>query len=119
MNFPERIEQLALQLAAKTREVQDLREQLGLKESAATLEVLNARDEEGRPLYSNETARGAALKLALAANPRYTESERRLAAAEIERAELLANLERARNEFRLHLLDRQQEIATMRTVDNG
>ena len=100
MNFPERIEQLSIQVAAKTREVQDLREQIGLKESAATLEVLNARDEEGRPLYSNETARGAALK-------------RALAATETERAELLANLECARNEFRLHLLDRQQEIAVM------
>ncbi len=112
-NFPERIEQLAMQTAAKGREVQDLREQIGLKESAATLEILNARDEEGRPLYSNETARGAALALALAANPKHTELKRRLAAAETERAELLANLERARGEFRLHLLDRQQEIATV------
>ena len=112
-NLPERIEQLAVQVATKTREVQDLRDQIGQRESAATIEILNARDEEGRPLYSNETARGAALKLALAANTRYTDVERRLAVAETERAHLLANLERARNEFRLYLLDRQQEIAAM------
>ena len=114
MNYPERIESLALQIAAKTREVQELREQIGLRESAATLEVLNAKDEEGRPLYSNETARSAAIKLALSGNTRYQELNRRLAATEQERAQLLANIERARNEFRVHLLDRQQEIATMR-----
>ena len=112
-NLPERIEQLALQQAAKSREVQDLREQISQRESAATLEILNARDEEGRPLYTNETARNAALKLALAANTRYTELERRLVTVETERATLLANLERARNEFRLHLLDRQAEITAM------
>ena len=115
MNYPERIETLALQLAAKTREVQDLREQLDLKESAATLEVLNARDEGGRPLYSNETARNAALKLALTANTKYQELERKLSAAETDRAQLLASLERARNEFKLYLLDRQQEIAARDT----
>lgn len=113
MNYPERIESLALQIAAKTREVQEFREQIGLRESAATLQVLNAKDEEGRPLYSNETARSAAIKLALAGNTRYQESSRRLVAAEQERAQLLANIERARNDFKMHLLERQQEIATM------
>ncbi len=43
MNYPEHIESLAWQVAAKTREVQDLREQIGLRESAATLEILNAK----------------------------------------------------------------------------
>lgn len=115
MNYPERIETLALQVAAKTREVQDLREQIGLRESAATLEILNAKDEEGRPLYSNETARSAAIKLALSGNTKYQELNRRLAAAEQERAQLLATTERVRNEFKVYILDRQQEIATMRS----
>ncbi len=114
MNYPERIESLALSLAAKSREVQDLREQIGLRESSATLEILNAKDEEGRALYSNETARSAAIKLALASNTRYQELDRKLIIAEQERAQLAANVERARNEFKLHLLDRQQEIAALR-----
>lgn len=114
MNYPERIESLALQIAAKTREVQDLRDQIGVRESAATLEVLNAKDEEGRPLYSNETARTAAINLALSGNTRYQELSRKLAAAEQERTQLMANTERARNEFKIYLLDRQQEIAVMR-----
>ncbi len=111
MNHPERIEETALALAAKSREVQDLRAQVGLKDSAATIEILNAKDEEGRPLYTNETSRGAAIKLALAANRSYQELERRLAVAEQEREQLRANVERLRNEFRLYLLDRQAEIA--------
>lgn len=113
MDYPERIEALAVQLAAKTREVQDLREQIGLRESSATLEVLNARDAENRPLHSNETSRNAAIQLALAASAKHQEAARRVAAAETERAGLQANVERLRNEFRLHLLDRQQEIAAM------
>ena len=114
MNYPEHIESLSLALAAKSRELQDLRAQLDLKESAATLEILNARDEQGKALYSNETARNAALKLALSANPRYQELERKVAVAEQERAELFANLERVRGEFKVYLLDREQEIAAMR-----
>lgn len=114
MNYPEHIESLALQVATKTREVQEVREQIGLRESAATLEILNAKDEEGKPLYSNETARSAAIKLALSVKTKYQELNRRLAVAEHERAQLLASIERARNEFRVHLLDRPQEIATMR-----
>ncbi len=113
MNYPEQIEEVALQLSQRTREVQDLREQVTLRESAATLEVLNARDEQGRALYSNETARNAAIKLALSSNNNYQELERRLTAAETERSQLLARIERLRGEFRLHLLDRQQEIAAM------
>jgi len=113
MNYPEQIEDVALQLSQRTREVQDLREQVTLRESAATLEVLNARDEQGRALYSNETARNAAIKLALSSNNNYQELERRLTAAETERSQLLARIERLRGEFRLHLLDRQQEIAAM------
>ena len=115
MNYPEQIETFSLQLSSKTREVQDLREQVELRESAATLEILNARDEQGRALYSNETARNAAIKLALSSNNNYQDLERRLTAAETERAQLLARLERLRGEFRLHLLDRQQEIAAMRS----
>ncbi len=113
MNYPEQIEATVLQLSQRTREAQDLREQVDLRESAATLEVLNARDEQGRSLYSNETARNAAIKLALSSNNNYQELERRLIVAETERSQLLARIERLRGEFRLHLLDRQQEIAAM------
>ncbi len=114
MNYPEQIEAVTLAINRKSRELQDLREQLGLKESAALLEILNAKDEQGKPLYSNETARNAALRLALAANARYQEVERKIAAVEQDRAELVASAERLRNEFKLYLLDRQQEIAAMR-----
>jgi hypothetical protein len=111
LDYPERIEAVSLTIAAKNREMADLRNQLDLKQSAATLEILNAKDENARPLYSNETARTAAIKLALAANPRYQELERRLAGVELERATAFAGLERLRGEFKLYLLDRQQELS--------
>ncbi|HEX8775639.1 MAG TPA: hypothetical protein VF735_18860 [Pyrinomonadaceae bacterium] len=110
LQYPERIEAVSLTIAAKNREIADLRNQIDLRQSAATLEILNARDENAKPLYSNETARSAAIKLALAANPGYQELERKLAAAELDRAASFASLERLRGEFKLYLLDRQQEI---------
>jgi hypothetical protein len=110
LEYPERIEAVSLTIAAKNREMADLRHQIDLKQSVATLEILNARDENAKPLYSNETARSAAIKLALAANPGYQELERKLAAVEIDRAAAFAALERLRGEFKLYLLDRQQEV---------
>jgi len=116
LDYPERIEAVSLTIAAKNREMTDLRNQLDLKQSAATLEILNAKDEQARPLYSNETARTAAIKLALAANTRYQELERKLAAAEMDRAAAFASLERLRGEFKLYLLDRQQELGNRDSV---
>jgi hypothetical protein len=116
LEYPERIEAVSLTIAAKNREMADLRNQIDLKQSAATLEILNAKDEGGKPLYSNETARSAAIKLALAANPRYQELERKLSAAELDRAQAFAALERLRGEFKLYLLDRQQEVGIKDTV---
>lgn len=116
MEYPERIEAVSLTIAAKNREMADLRNQIDLKQSAATLEILNAKDESAKPLYSNETARSAAIKLALAANARYQELERKLAAAELDRAQAFAALERLRGEFKLYLLDRQQEVGIKDTV---
>jgi hypothetical protein len=112
LSYPERIEAVSLTIAAKNREMADLRNQIDLKQSAATLEILNAKDESAKPLYSNETARSAAIKLALAANPRYQELERKLAAAEMDRAQAFASLERLRGEFKLYLLEKQQEAGT-------
>lgn len=112
MDYPARIESVSLTIAAKSREMADLRNKISLQESIATLEVLNAKDEHSKPLYSNETARSAAIKLALAANPEYQELERKLAAIEMERAQGYASLERLRGEFKLYLLDRQQAATT-------
>ncbi len=111
MEYPARIESVSLTIAAKSREMTDLRNEISLKESVATLDILNAKDEHSKPLYSNETARSAAIKLALAANPEYQELERKLAAVEVERAGGYAALERLRGEFKLYLLDRQQALA--------
>ena len=110
LGYPERIEAVSLTIAAKNREMTALRNEIELKQSAATLEILNARDENAKPLYSNETARSAAIRLALAANPRYQELESKLAAVEMDRARAFAALERLRGEFKLYLLDRQQEV---------
>ena len=112
MNYPELIENVSLNLARKNREIQELRSQLGIEESSMILEILNAKDEQGKALYSNETARNAAVKIVLSTNPTYQELETKSLDAEQERAELLANFECLRNEFKLFLLDKQLEIAS-------
>ena len=114
MEYPARIESVSLTIAAKSREMAGLRNEMSLKESVATLEILNAKDEHSKPLYSNETARNAAINLAMAANPEYQELESKLAAVEMERAQGYAALERLRGEFKLYLLDRQQDLTMAR-----
>ncbi len=44
LEFLERIEAVSLTIAAKNREMADLRQQIDLKQSVATLEILNAKD---------------------------------------------------------------------------
>lgn len=118
MNLPERIEAITLLAATKNRDIHESREQLGLQESVATLEILTAKDEHGKPLYSNETARAAAIKLALSSRADYQEMQSKLIILEEERAAALANVERLRNEFKLYLLDKQLEIAVLQAGQN-
>jgi seryl-tRNA(Sec) selenium transferase len=106
---PEKIEQISLEIADLNERLQSLRERIGKHEALMTLEIVTAKDEQGKALYPNESLRSAALVLSkdnsaelqsLIAEER--ETERR-------RAETFARLERLRLEFKLFLLDRQDQ----------
>lgn len=104
------IEAAALKIAIHTHEIAALREQLSIVEAQQTLDVQNAKNEQGKPLYGNEEARKAALTLRLADDEHHKRLTLKLRDAEGERARLAAEHERLRQEFKLYLLDRQEEV---------
>jgi ribosomal 50S subunit-associated protein YjgA (DUF615 family) len=113
MNYPELIEQTSLGLAEKARTVAELRERLAEIEAIETLAIANAKTSEGKPQFSNEATRSAELVLRLGRNDDVVAIKRTLAQLEGERAKSSARVERMRGEFKIALLERQAEIATM------
>ena len=110
-DYPERIETASLLLQESQRRLDKLREQQGLIEQIASLGVWSARDEHGKPVFPNETARAAELSWRLAAHQEYQALKDIVQQAEQEKAVKLAVIERLRNEFKVALLDRQETIA--------
>lgn len=110
INYPEQIEKASLDLAETQREAARLRERLAETESLLTLEINNAKTPEGKALYSNEATRNAELTLRLRDEPEAMEIKRMLERADERRTRQLAQLERLRGEFKLHLVERQAEI---------
>ena len=77
-----------------------------------TLEIVTAKDEQGKPLYPNESLRNAALILSKDQSEELQNLIVEERTAERSRAELFARLERLRLEFKLFLLDEQKQIAS-------
>ena len=113
-NYPEQIEQVNVTLANLNLEIAALRDVISNREAVLSLDVLTAKDEKDKPLYSNETARSAAFTLSRRDDIELQTLTAELRTHEHRRAELLANLERLRGEFKLRLLDRQEEISRAR-----
>ncbi len=107
---PERIEAAATAIAVRSREITDLREQLAITEAHHTLDVQSETNEHNKPQYPNEEARHAAHTLRLADDESYRQLTWRLRDAEEERARLSAEHERLRAEFKLYVLDRQEQV---------
>ena len=107
---PQKIEELQFEIARVGGELQTIREEIGSREALMTLDVVTARDEGGKPLYSNESLRAAALTLAKEQSEELNELKTREKTLEQTRSELFARLERFRLEFKLFLLDREAEI---------
>ncbi|HSK71443.1 MAG TPA: hypothetical protein VK892_07100 [Pyrinomonadaceae bacterium] len=118
MDYPKLIENNLIALSNKNREIQELRKKLSIEECKVTLQILDAKDEQGKSLFPNETARNAAIKLELAKNLEYEELETNLLNKEQERAELLAKSERLNGEFKLFMLDKKLEIASLSVNEN-
>ncbi len=109
--YPQRIETASLTLQQAQQRLEKLREQLSLMEQVAILGVLAARDEHGKPAFSNETARAAELARRLATHAEYQALKDTVLQTERDKMVRLAQLERLRSEFKLALLERQEVIA--------
>lgn len=107
---PQKIEEIQIEIARVGTELQTVREEIGNREALMTLDVVTARDESGKPLYSNESLRVAALTLAKEQSDELNDLKTREKALEQNRSELFARLERLRLEFKLFLLDHEAEI---------
>lgn len=106
----QRLEIVSLAIASQTRAIVALREQLSIIEANHVLDVQSATNEGGKPQYPNEDARKAALTLRLADDEAYRQLTLRLRDTELERARLNAEHDRIRQEFKLYVLDRQEEV---------
>jgi hypothetical protein len=111
MNYPHEIEKAITELSEKTFYIAELREAIDRIELEECALVLDEKDEAGKPKYSNETARKAALAARMASHADYSQLKSLLKVAESSKALLGAKLERLRGEFKLHLLDRLAVIA--------
>lgn len=108
--LPAQIERVAVEIAARTRTVADLRRDAQILEAQHTLEIQNEMTEAGKPRYSNEDARRAALTLRLSTDDQHLALTRQLAEADEERARLIAQHERLRGEFKLECIDRLEQV---------
>jgi hypothetical protein len=113
INYPAQIEKASLDLAQVQREAASLRERLTEMESILTLEIANAKSTEGKLLYSNEATRAAELCLRLGRCEDAKQIKDLLARADERRTQLLAQQERLRGEFKLHLVHKQLEIESV------
>ena len=111
MNYPAEIEQTATRIAELVKEIGDIRTDLRDIETEQVVEVLTAKDESGKALFTNDKQRDTALATRLMEHPRHCKLKADLSEGELEKAIAGAKLERLRGEFKLHLLDRQEQIA--------
>jgi hypothetical protein len=108
------IELAANELAELNYQLQLDRDALTAIEAEISLQILDARNDVGKPLYSNETARANALTLQVRQHTDYQFRLTNIRATEQERARLQAALERLRGLFKIELLERQEAIYRVR-----
>ncbi len=111
MNYPTEIEQTVLELAECNRQSAELRERLAATESLIIQAIAAAKTPEGKPQFSNESVRAAELILRMRNDGEAVSLKEQIERGEMQRQQHLARLERLRGEFKIHLLERQAEIA--------
>jgi len=111
VNYPSDIEKTVLELAECNRQSAELRERLAATESLIIQDIAVAKTPEGRPQFSNESVRAAELTLRMRDDAEATDIKAQIERGEMQRQQHLARLERLRGEFKIHLLERQAEIA--------
>ncbi len=111
MNYPSDIEKTVLALAECNKRSAELRERLAATEAFITQDIAAAKTPEGKPQFSNESIRSAELTLRMRNDGEAVSLKEQIERGEMLRQQCLARLERLRGEFKIHLLERQAEIA--------
>lgn len=107
--YPALIEATALALHVASKVLERRRELSSLHASEVKLEIINAKNESGKALYSNETARECAIADALARDEAFEQFTEECDEAERLKVELAAKLERLRAEYRMALIDHEAD----------
>lgn len=109
-NYPEQIEQTRLNVLSIRDTLKFVLDRAGQIKDGVTANVASETGPDGKPLYSNEAKRTAAIAAYLLDLDEYQQlqvTERNLR-KELERAD--ARLERLRNEFSEYKLDRREKL---------
>lgn len=111
VNYPSDIEKTVLELAECNRQAAELRERLAATEAIIIQDIAAAKTAEGKPQFSNESVRAAELTLRMRDDAEACDLKQQIERGETQKQQHLARLERLRGEFKIHLLERQAEIA--------
>jgi len=111
VNYPSDIEKTVLELAECNRQAAELRERLAATEAIIIQDIAAAKTPDGKSQFSNESARAAELTLRIRDDAEAADIKAQIERGEMQKQQHLARLERLRGEFKIHLLERQAEIA--------
>jgi hypothetical protein len=109
-SYPQMIEAALMQLADISEQLSDVRESLKDVELEAMGAALEAKNGEGKPLYSNDKAREIAAHKTLKASATYQRDKATERILERKKIELEAQVERLRRESRVALIDYEARI---------
>lgn len=107
---PKIIESMQRTVAQLNNSIQNERERIDVIEADLTIDIHTAKGEDGKSLFGNDSLRKAAFIKRCAENSDLLVLTQSLQNLETDRLNYLAQIERRRLEFKLYLLDREEEI---------
>lgn len=97
--IPDQIRELQGQMAEAQKEVEKAKSDVELERSAITAAVVSEVNDNGKPVYSNETARSAEITRRMAVDQDYLAAKKALAKAEEQVASLKFDIDRLYSEM--------------------
>jgi hypothetical protein len=119
MNYPEEIEGIRLEIAAANEQIKRRRTNIRTLEIDIAAEATTAKGPDGKLLLTNETQRKATIEKMVTESEEYSGFAEELGNLEQDKIKLEARLDRYLMEFKLHLLDREEQVhlTTIRAID--
>jgi hypothetical protein len=119
MNHPALIETAQLELADIEEQLKIERTRCRAIELDKALDALNAKDDKGKPVLTNDKMRDAAVGKLLEEDDAYRDVARNIGQLERQKLVGIAKLERLRMEFRVEMLEAEQRnaLACLKVAD--